>query len=535
MATPLATRTFALLFGFDFQSLHCPGHLAPLRGMVNDAIAWLRLLRSTGVSGRNVALVTDVPVDALAARLEREGVIDPARESDRVLIEQGLFQAHGAADINDAIRAFVDRAIPPANPGLGRLVEAIESAVDGALPSADVALDPFSRLTLRGGAAPGSRLFIAWGGHGTVIDRGGGSYPAVLTPDGDHVTLADLLVRANTAFGTDRRPGDPPRVVAFVGACNTAAALVPLEGTQQTSDTFGVPTLAASVEGRPATEIEVDGVWRGAMAWAATTVMSRFEPRLEGGISLTYGELIHRMRNLLTAIDVPDEPLLFVPTGELNRPILRRAGAEVEALGDRRPEAGSALEIYPVGGYRITRPGSKTEIGMMYVTDRKGRPFPKESDVAFPHADGLYIVARPAATSASQPVEVLLSDDFELTAAGHDAGVLGADVAAAARREPQVLTTIQRPWAAVAPGSATDASHRLDVQYPGSPLWHTQAVYFERRGDALHFFADTASPSTVSVVPLYKRAVRVRFRRFGDTVRPQKLAYRYRAIDVPAT
>lgn len=525
------TQTFALLFGFDFQSLDCPGHLAPLRGMVNDAIAWWRLLRSTGVSGRNVAIVTDMPTDALADRLRREGLADPDREGDRALLERGLFCAHGVGDVYDAVRGFVDRAVEPANPGLGRLVSAIETAVDKAVDS-DIELDPFSRLTLQGGPAPGSRLFVAWGGHGTAVDRGWGSYPAVVTPDGDHLTLADLLVRANAAFDIGREPGDPPRVVAFVGACNSAAALVPHRGAQQTSDTFGIPTLAASVDGRPATEIEVDGVWRGAMAWAATTVLSRFEPLPGGGVSLTYGELIHRIRNLMAAIDVPDEPLLFVPTGELNRCILRRGGAEVEALGHRTAEAGGALEIYPVGGYRITRPGSTTEIGTLYVTDRDGRPFPRKAPVAFPHGSGLYFVAR--GSTGHKHLDAIFDGDFELAPVDADPVALKADAAAAAHRAAHVLAVIQRPWRPAVPGSATDASHRLSVQYPGSDLWHDQAVYFERRTDGLHFFADTASPSTVSVVPLYKRSVRVRFRRFGDTVRPQKLSYRYRAVDVSA-
>lgn len=533
---PMATRTYAVLAGFDFQDPRSPGHLAPLRGMVNDAFAWWRLLRSMGVSGRHVAILTDRPRAEIAERLQREGLADPERGSDRVLLEEGLFEVWSADDVERALEAFVERAIMPVTRSLSTALDAVEGALQTfgrALRAPTGRLDPFARITIQGGTLPGTRLFVAWSGHGRAVDRGGGPYPSVFTPNGDHVTLADLLVRANAAFSVDLEPGDPPRVVAFVGACNSATALVPRGETLLTSDTFGIPTLAASADGLSASEIEVDGVWRGAMAWAATTVMSRFRPEPGGGISLTYAELIHRMRNLLTAIDVDDEPLLFVPTGELNRSILRRVDDEM--LGVRTAEDGQPLEVYPVGGYRVLRPGEKTELAMLYVTDRDGRPYPKHLDVKFPHAHGMYLVARATKGVAEKhAIDAIFAGDFELTTAGMQTAELSRDLAAVHAGAAHTLAVIQKPWHPAPLGSTTDASHRLDILPAGATMWRAQHVFFERRKDGLHFFADVATPSTVSVVPLYDSSTRIRFRRFGDSTRPQRLKYRYRALDVPA-
>lgn len=517
-ATQTQSPTLAVIVGFNFDQGEPDEALPPLRGMVNDAIAWWRLLRGMGVPGRNVLLITDQPVEALGARLKQEGLGDPD------LLSRGLCCARTAGEVRAALEHFAWQLVPLPDPSAFEPAQQFDAALY-------VGQNPVTTLMFggpQGAPLADARLLIAWSGHGGAVGAGDGrdTCPALFTPDGDHLSLAGLLLTGTPDDARPRQASGPPKVVAFIGACHTGASLVPSAADQdalQTAGTFGVPTLSASAEVRLAHEFEIDGIWRGAMAWAVTTTLSRFKVNADGSIALSYSELYHRVRALLSAIDVADEPLLFVPVGELNRRILRRPLDHT--IGGREAEDGATIEIYPVGGYRITSaPPYPVERGRLYITDAKGRAYPTWSgDSRFPEANALYVIPEKAKGLGDD----VFADDFVLRHEPPDAATLSKDREAVARKAPGVKVYRQKPWARAAEGATTDASHAVEPLDKGGA---GVTLYFEARDDALWFFADQATPGD-KVVPLFAADEALLFKAFPDGQRPKRLSYRFIARD----
>ncbi|MCA9541670.1 MAG: hypothetical protein KC620_22390 [Myxococcales bacterium] len=313
------SHLYALLVGFNFDGAPTNPKLPPLKGMVNDVVAAWRLLLGVGLWPEHAILVTDQPTADLEARLKAEG-----------LWRQGLTLKTNE-QLDDAVMS------------MKRLIDRGEADTP--------------RVA--------TRLLLSWSGHGGVLDKDaqGFAAPAVFPPNGEPCRLLDLLDGLLLPFAG--RPTDaPPPIVAFFNACHTANWVkVGRRGDRPVSfDELGVAAFGASTPEAIASEVQIDGHWRTVMSWATTSLLSRFEVDETGGLKLSYAQLYHRMLTLLGAIDVKDEPLMFIPMGETNLAILR--GRADLRLDPKQPKPGHGVEIYPTNPFHARK----------YDIDAGGKP-----------------------------------------------------------------------------------------------------------------------------------------------------------------
>lgn len=309
LTRPPLDHVFPILVGFDYwdRDIISRGdvELPVLRGMINDVIAEWRLLRRVGIRPGNAHIVTDAPVEDVKVRLQKADVWHDDLNLFQVLSE------------DDMVRFLSTHAFP-----------GLENA----------AADTIRQY----------KALLMWSGHGGHEPNDPHRAPSLFMPDGSSLTIAGLLGLVKSMWTwIGARPGEPPPLVAVLNACHTADFnLTPGAGESPLGFAdLGAVAIAASSTSAVAHEIHVDGVWRSALSWAATTAISRYRSLESGAIALTYDELMYRVRSLMAAIDVPDLPRLFAPQDEANRPILRGFG-DLDLI-DPDPTDGNPIEIWP--------------------------------------------------------------------------------------------------------------------------------------------------------------------------------------------
>lgn len=346
MTTQVSENVTAVLVGFnDYDD-----DQFDLEGTLEDTASWYRLLQRMGVPGRNVAILTNRDAADTAAALGFTGRGDG---------DPFLYRVRNPDELFDALEAFGKRGFAGQGP---------------------------------------HRLLLAWSGHGAVVKNGGTTEPVLYLPDGASVPVFSFLAVTRQVLQMPVEegftPGDIPRMVAFINACDAGTPATvkgsisktvrsrgyqepqkrSARGRMHTIDELGIVAFAASADGEPAArEVQIDGRWRGAMPWAVTSVLSRYEVK-NGRVGISYAELYLRTCQMLDAIGIEARPLMFAPTGETNRHVLRGFG-DLE-FGPGTPLAGNTLEVYPglegkVAHYTVQVGG---KVFGLYITGKKLDP-----------------------------------------------------------------------------------------------------------------------------------------------------------------